>query len=377
MIPRVGDALQDAERPDLRQRRLRRDPRQGAGERRLEARSRRGARPRSARASCAASASAASWKSRAASSRRPSACASRRTARSRCAPACRRWGRGICRRSRRWSPSGSASTRALVRLVQGDSDEVPRRHAERRLALDHDGRQRHGACLRRSDREGQGRARRICSRPPPSDVEFSDGMFRVRGTDRAMPILELAERMRTRRAAGGAGGRARQRRQVHLAADELPQRLPHLRGRDRPRYRRRQRGRLCRGRRCRHDAATRPSSRARSTAAWRRAWARCSASSVVYGDDGQLAHRLVHGLRHAARATICRRCRCTITWCRARPIRSASKAPANRASPARCRPASARCSMRWRRAASPHLDLPMTSARIWAALHEKQAAGGS
>ena len=107
-------ALQDAQRPDLRQRRLRHDPRQGAGESRLDALFRRGARHRRARASCAASASAASWKSRAASSTRPSICASR-TGRQggACAPARRRWGRGTCRPSCRWWRRGLASTLAL------------------------------------------------------------------------------------------------------------------------------------------------------------------------------------------------------------------------------------------------------------------------
>ena len=73
------------------------------------------------------------------------------------------------------------------------------RHAERRLALDHDGGQRHRARLRPGDREGPARRRRTCSRPTPSDIEFTDGMFRVVGTDRTMPILELAARMRGER----------------------------------------------------------------------------------------------------------------------------------------------------------------------------------
>ena len=79
--------------------------------------------------------------------------------------------------------------------MQGDSDQV-RRHPERRLALDHDGGQRYDARLRSSHRE----------RPPcdgasvleadADDIEFADGTFQVVGTDRAIPILELAQRMR-------------------------------------------------------------------------------------------------------------------------------------------------------------------------------------
>ena len=96
---------------------------QGAGARRLEGLSaRRGSR--SGTENCAASASAASSKSRAAFSTKPSTCGSSRTARWHCAPACRRWGRDICR------PSciGGAAARHRRRTCssfEGDSDEVP------------------------------------------------------------------------------------------------------------------------------------------------------------------------------------------------------------------------------------------------------------
>ena len=66
------------------------------------------------------------------------------------------------------------------------------RHAERRLALDHDGGQRHRDRLRPGHREGPARRRALSSRPTPSDIEFADGTFRVAGTDRTIPILELA-----------------------------------------------------------------------------------------------------------------------------------------------------------------------------------------
>src|SRR5262249_59440741 len=40
----------------------------------------------------------------------------------------------------------------------------------------------------------------------PGDIEFADGTFRVTGTDRAMPILELAQRMRAREMPGDLAG---------------------------------------------------------------------------------------------------------------------------------------------------------------------------
>jgi aerobic carbon-monoxide dehydrogenase large subunit len=40
----------------------------------------------------------------------------------------------------------------------------------------------------------------------PGDVEFADGVFRVAGTDRAIPILELAQRMRAGEMAGDLAG---------------------------------------------------------------------------------------------------------------------------------------------------------------------------
>ena len=36
----------------------------------------------------------------------------------------------------------------------------------------------------------------MCSKPRPSDIEFAQGRFVIAGTDRAIGIMELAEKLR-------------------------------------------------------------------------------------------------------------------------------------------------------------------------------------
>ncbi len=59
-----------------------------------------------------------------------------------------------------------------------------------------DGGQRGRAGLRRGHRERPPRWPRTSSRRPPADVEFAAGRFRVKGTDRAIGLLDLAARAR-------------------------------------------------------------------------------------------------------------------------------------------------------------------------------------
>ena len=181
---------------------------QGAGACRLEGFPARRAASERAAASCAASASAASSRWPAASSTRPSTCASRRTAGWRCAPARRRWGRGICRPSCRWSRERLGVDPGAVRLVEGDSDEVPAGTpsvASRSIMMA--GSATALACDQAIEKGRRGAAHLF--QADPGGIEFSDGVFRVAGTDRAMPLLELAQRMRAPANAGGARRRAR------------------------------------------------------------------------------------------------------------------------------------------------------------------------
>ena len=185
------------------------------------------------------------------------------------------------------------------------------------------------------------------------DIEFADGTFRVVGTDRAIPILELAQRMRATRNARGAlsGGLDNVAKFVspqmsfpngcHVCEVEIdPQTgvvaVVGLHGG------RRRRQRAARD----HRGGTDP----RRRGAGPRAGA---------GRAGDLRRRrpaadgVVHGLLHAAR-------RRPAAHVGRAPRRAVHDQPARRqgrrrvrASPARCRRRSTPCSTRWRAAASP------------------------
>ena len=84
-----------------------------------------------------------------------------------------------------------------VRLVEGDSDEVPvgtPSVASRSIMMA--GSATALACDHAIEKGRRGAAHLF--EVDPGDIEFADGTFRVAGTDRAMPILELAQRMRAR-----------------------------------------------------------------------------------------------------------------------------------------------------------------------------------
>jgi carbon-monoxide dehydrogenase large subunit len=83
-----------------------------------------------------------------------------------------------------------------VRLVQGDSDEVPvgtPSVASRSIMMA--GSATALACDQAIEKGKAGAAHLL--EAGVGDIEFDDGMFRVRGTNRAIPILELAQLMRT------------------------------------------------------------------------------------------------------------------------------------------------------------------------------------
>ena len=83
-----------------------------------------------------------------------------------------------------------------VRLVEGDSDEVPvgtPSVASRSIMMA--GSATALACDQAIEKGKAGAAHLL--EAGVGDIEFHDGMFRVRGTNRAIPTLELAERMRT------------------------------------------------------------------------------------------------------------------------------------------------------------------------------------
>ncbi|MSQ88887.1 MAG: xanthine dehydrogenase family protein molybdopterin-binding subunit [Betaproteobacteria bacterium] len=87
---------------------------------------------------------------------------------------------------------------SAVRLVQGDSDEVPvgvPTVASRSMMMA-------GGATVQACQEAIDKGRRIASHlfeTSQADIDFADGRFRVSGTDREIPLLELAARARTDR----------------------------------------------------------------------------------------------------------------------------------------------------------------------------------
>jgi carbon-monoxide dehydrogenase large subunit len=92
-----------------------------------------------------------------------------------------------------------------VRLIEGDSDEVPAGTpsvASRSIMMA-------GSATRLACDEAIEKGRRVAAllfEADAADIEFADGTFRVTGTDRAIPILDLAQRMRTTPMPGDLGG---------------------------------------------------------------------------------------------------------------------------------------------------------------------------
>jgi carbon-monoxide dehydrogenase large subunit len=86
---------------------------------------------------------------------------------------------------------------SVVRLVEGDSDELPSvgtpSVASRSIMMA--GSATALACDAAIEKGKAGAAHLFAA--AVGDIEFNDGMFHVRGTNQAMPILELAERQRS------------------------------------------------------------------------------------------------------------------------------------------------------------------------------------
>ena len=188
-----------------------------------------------------------------------------------------------------------------VRLLQGDSDEL--------LAGGGTGGSRSmmnsGQAIVEAAAKVVEQGKQIASHAleaSAGDIEFKDGKFVVAGTDRAIDIMELAQKVRAgmKPAAGRAAVARRQARQRGRAVG-LSQRLPRLRGRDRSGHRQHRGGEIHRGERLRHhhqsDAGRRPDPRRRG-AGHRPDPARARRLRRA----GPAPVRLVHGLRHAARA---------------------------------------------------------------------------
>ena len=188
-----------------------------------------------------------------------------------------------------------------VRLLQGDSDEL--------LAGGGTGGSRSmmnsGQAIVEAAAKVVEQGKQIASHAleaSAGDIEFKDGKFVVAGTDRADRHHGAgAEGPRRHEAAAGRAAVARRQARQRGRAVGLSERLPCLRGRDRSRHRRHRGREIHRGQRLRHhhqsDAGRRPDPRRRG--AGHRPDA---AGARRLRRAGPAPDRLVHGLRHAARA---------------------------------------------------------------------------
>src|SRR3970040_74352 len=78
-----------------------------------------------------------------------------------------------------------------IRHVQGDTDAVPfgrGTYAARSAVLGGNALRMAAAALINKARQRPAHL----MEPPPADIEFADGQFKIAGTDRAMPLTEVA-----------------------------------------------------------------------------------------------------------------------------------------------------------------------------------------
>ncbi len=254
-----------------------------------------------------------------------------------------------------------------VRVVQGDTDRDRDRRRHRRIEFDPRRRRLRRPRRRRRWPSSSSSLPPTRWKPPPTDMEIADGAVRVAGTDRVISFADLAARPQAT-----PEQLARRERVRHRAAD-LPERHAHRRSRDRSRNRRDRDPQLRRGRRFRRHAQ---SAAARRPGAWRRGAGHRPGADGRHGLRSGLraiAQRELHGLR-ACRARPTRRTSCSRrATCRARTIRSASKARAKPGAIGSC-PAviNAILDALWRAYRIRHIDMPATPQRVWAAI-----AGGA
>ena len=194
-----------------------------------------------------------------------------------------------------------------------------------------------------------------CWRPTSADLEFADGRFRVKGTDRSLGIFEVAaQALRAQRSAGRAARPARRRkRRDHQPRQLSPMAAMSARSRSTPR------------------PGSSKSSRYTAVDDVGRAVNPMIVHGQIHGgiahgvgqalseycvydrDTGQLLSGSFYGLRDAARRPIAVLRRPSSARSRPRLTRSASARPAKAAPPRRSASSSMRSSMRSPNSASP------------------------
>ena len=120
----------------------------------------------------------------------------------------------------------------LIDVVYGDSDRSPRGLTGGSRALPVGGSALHEASLKIIDKGKQIAANLL--EASAADIEFGDGTFRIVGTDRMVDLFAVAEAAKdpAKLPPGMAAG-ARHHAGAEPDRADLPERLPHRRGRDR------------------------------------------------------------------------------------------------------------------------------------------------
>ena len=259
-----------------------------------------------------------------------------------------------------------------IRLLQGDSDEL--------LAGGGTGgsssmmHQRHGdrRSRRQGDRAGQAdRLARAGSRRPATSSSGTASSSSPAPTARSASWSWR----RSSAPASSLPPDAPQSLDVkHVSDGRAPSAFPNgchvCRGRDRSRHRRDRGGEIFRGQRFRHRRQSDAGRRARCMAAWCRASARRLLEHVVYDRQGQLLTGSFMDYAHAARRTTRRTSSVVAIRCRPRPIRSASRAAAKPAAPARCTSIMNAVVDALSDYGIRHIDMPASPARVWQAIQD-------
>src|SRR5262249_61824123 len=120
-----------------------------------------------------------------------------------------------------------------IEVIMGDTDRTPSglSGGSRALAVA-------GAALYEAGRTIIGRGTQLRGtllEVSAQDVRFADGVFSIPGTDLRRYLRGGEGGARSRETAGGDGAGARHDASPRTASSDLPQRLPHRRGRDRSR----------------------------------------------------------------------------------------------------------------------------------------------
>ena len=240
------------------------------------------------------------------------------------------------------------------------------RSRHRRLGFDPDRRRQRRARHPRSRRQAEGDRRRGAG----DQRRRSRDQRRHRAHRRHRPLDQLC---RSGETAGRRSLEAECERDLHAGRRHLPERHASRRGRDRSRHRHHQDRQLCHRRRFRRDAQ---SAAARRPGAWRRD------AGDRPGADGAGGLQLQPTASSSPAPSWTMRCRAPPTarhsisrptTCRARPIRSASRARARRARSAPV-PAVVNAIIEglWREYKIDHIDMPATAERVWIAIREAQ-----